>query len=509
MIELAELNSLVKSLNKPEKRFFKLLSATEPQNIDEAIKLFDFIEKMDDTEDIYYNTENENTVDRSFNNLNLLYNLILKSQRNFYSESITGFSLNDDLSDLKILLEKAQYKQCRKMLGTLKEKALRYEKFNYLLEVLELEKELCRAESYRSAQNVQYSDLLVQQEDFVLKEKNIGVYYQLYSILKYQLKNNNLNGDKTPDSFYKNFLEDPHIKEESFAISKKSLLLLLKCRALCYTALKQQKTRCVQLQDIRDLVSENSFLFEEMPRHYIDVLYSLANAYIEMNEISKVKGILNEMRAILDSKKILALDLSVKIQSDAYTIELLILTYTGKFKEGHELALKISDFVLFNDKAFNKEDKAVLLFNLANFHIYNNNYILAEKALEQLLNKNDKRARWDLKCYSRIQELVVCFELKQYSKLPLIIEALIILKKEKVFRSYTETQFIEFFENMVFQGRENVSEINFKPLHNELKDHLKNKEDNWVNFFYFNFFAYSGYKSGSGSMKDLINKSLL
>ncbi|MGZ4043418.1 MAG: hypothetical protein ACXVO9_09455, partial [Bacteroidia bacterium] len=107
MIALPELHNLIRSLNKPEKRFFKLLSSTENFKVDKAIALFDYIEKINENDDVYFKTEKDKRIDTGIENLRLLYKLILKSQRNFYSESITGFTLNDELANLKILFEKA------------------------------------------------------------------------------------------------------------------------------------------------------------------------------------------------------------------------------------------------------------------------------------------------------------------------------------------------------------------------------------------------------------------
>jgi len=509
MIALAELHNLIKSLNKPEKRFFKLLSATEKGKVDKAIALFDFIEKSDESEDIYYKTDKDNKVDVSLNNLELLYNLILKSQRNFYSEAITAFSLNDELSNIKILFEKAQYKQCRKMVKPLKERALVNEKFNYLLEILELEKNLLKAEAYNINYAEGYDSLLKQQDKFTQQEKNVGDYYQLYARLKYQIKNNILNGKKKSSSFYEDFLKLPDIKDLKKAHSKKARLILLKCRALCYTALKNYDARCKQLLELKYFVSENEFLFDEMPRHYIDILYNLANCYIEMNQPAKVKAILAEMLAIINSRKIIGIDLTIKLRSYAFNIELLILTYTAKYKEAFDLSLTINQFIAVNDKIFNKEDKSVLLFNLTNFYIYNYNYAHAEKTLEKLLLESDKKGRWDLKCYSRIQQLILCFELKQYSKLPLINDILKNLVKENVFTNPGEIRSIEFFDEIVTDGIRDVPEKQFKILNNELRSLMGNKEENWSNFFYFNLFAYSAYKSGAGEIKDIIHKNFI
>lgn len=509
MIVLAELHNLIRSLNKPEKRFFKLLSATENVAVDKAVVLFDFIEKIDDKEDVYYHTDKADHIDLSNNNIDLLYNLILKSQRNFYSETITAFSVNDELTNLKILFEKAQYKQCRKMVKALKERALNFEKFNYLIEIIELEKNLLKTEPNYQGFDKDYRELLIQQDNFIEQEKNVGEYYRLYSRLKFQVKSNSLNGKQTPTSFYEKFLEQPAIRDGRKALSKKALLMLFKCRALCYTALKSQALRCRQLIEAKELVDQNDFLFHEMTRYYIDILYNLVNAHMELNELPKVKQVLSEMNAIINSKKIISADLNLKLKGNAYIVELLLLTYTARFREAHDLSLTISEFISVNERIFNKEDKSVLLFNLANFYIYNANYQLAERVLDKLLAESDKKGRWDIKAYTRIQQLIVCFELKQYSRLPLIIPILKKLIKEKVFTALTEIRSIEFFEEIINSGDFEVSEKQYKAWHNELKGLMKIKKESWTNFFYFNFYAYSANKAGIAEIKDIIHENYL
>jgi hypothetical protein len=51
-----------------------------------------------------------------------------------------------------------------------------------------------------------------------------------------------------------------------------------------------------------------------------------------------------------------------------------------------------------------------------------------------------------------------------------------------------------------------IPEKKFKAWHQELKALIKNRKENWTNFFYFNLYAYSASKAGFGEMKDIINK---
>jgi hypothetical protein len=506
MIALPELHNLIRSLNKPEKRFFKLLSATESFPVDKAIALFDHIEKISDTDDVYYKTEKESKIDVTSENLDLLYRLILKSQRNFYSDSITGFTLSDELTNLKILFEKAQYKQCRKMIKAAKEKSLQNEKFSYWLEILELEKQLLHTEVLGHEYPAHYAVLKEEKENVVAREKNVGTYYQLYSRLKFHIKSKNPKGRKNQESFYEKFLEDPYISNHERALSRRALFLLLKCRALCYNALRQHEQRLEQLIQLKELMQADSLIFDEMPRQYIDVLNNLASSYIELGEYLPAKKALSEIQSLVNSKKLMGVDLQIKARSYAYNIELALLLLTGKLTEAGELAQTIYEFIKENQKIFNKEDKSVLLYNLVNLYIYTANYPAASRILDIAKMDSDKNSRWDIKAYSRIQEMIVHYELKEFPKFVLAVNAAKSLLRDKLFSTETECRFIEFFVNIAAAG--SFIAVGFDELHKEIKAYSDNSEDRWVNYFYFNFVAYSAYKSGRGKTGAFLIKNV-
>jgi hypothetical protein len=507
MIALAELHKLIHMMNKPEKRFFKLMCATETVKIDTAVRLFDLIEKTKDNEDIYFITDQDSLADLSAGNLDLLYQLILKSQRSFYSETIDHFSMNDELSNLKILFEKAQYRQCRKMIKSLKDQALLHEKFNYLLEITDLEKELLKSEPNHPEFAVLYKELATAQSAYVQQERQTGNCYQLYARLKFRIKNSPPNQNQSHLSFFEEFLKLPELVSIDHSLPKKAQMLMMKCRALCYTALRQQNKRCDELNVLKRFVEENNFLITEMSRHYIDILYNLANVYLETKETDKAQSVLKEMNSLAETKKIPAHDLNLKLRSYAFNVQFLVYTYTARYREATTLAGQISDFIVENNRELNREDKSLLLYNLVNFYIYSSDYRRAESTLEILLRESDRKGRWDLKCYARMQQLVLCYELKQYSKLPLVLDVVKNLVHEKMFSGQSELKAIEFFEDIAKEGQENGSEKKFKNWYNHLKPLMKNKDDRWSNFFYFDFMAYAASKSGAGEIKDIIHQN--
>ncbi|MGZ4097758.1 MAG: hypothetical protein ACXVNM_02690 [Bacteroidia bacterium] len=508
MIALPELHNLIRSLNKPEKRFFKLLSSTENFKVDKAIALFDYIEKINENDDVYFKTEKDKRIDTGIENLRLLYKLILKSQRNFYSESITGFTLNDELANLKILFEKAQYKQCRKMIKTVKEKARTFEKFSYLLELLELEKQLLHTEVPGEDYARCYNDLKSQKLKLVACEKNTGDYYQIYAKLRFQVKNRNLKGKKNQDVFYRDFLADPFLSQPEKALSRRAKFLQMKCRVFCYTALGEYDKREEQLIELKSFMQKDILFLEELPRQYIDVLYQLAFSYIERRRYAAAQKIVSEMNGLINAKKLLGTDLFIKAQSYAFTLELTLLIFTGKFTEASQLAQTIFEFIHDNQRVFNQEDKSVLFFNLANFYIYDENYSLAAKILSNSKTGSDKNSHWDLKAYMPIQEMIIYHELKEYSRFILATQSARALLKEKIYTTETDAAFINFFDGITKNPETDVPRKKFRALYNQLKDFSEKEEEMRINLNYFNFLSYASHKAGDGELKENLIKHL-
>ena len=114
-VSLEEVFDLIKSLSKSEKRFFKLTVTTD-SNSAGVSKLFDELEKSS-PEEMIKPSKVITKLLKQKNILEEIYHIILKSQRTFYAESITAYTIKDEITNLRNLFDKAQYKQCRKMLN--------------------------------------------------------------------------------------------------------------------------------------------------------------------------------------------------------------------------------------------------------------------------------------------------------------------------------------------------------------------------------------------------------
>ena len=132
-----ELYSLIKSLTKSEKRFFKLNSTLQAGEKN-YLKIFDFIEKQKkyDEDDLKANFAKETFIKHLPSEKNHLYKLILKSLRSYYSDHSVSSQLKQEIKNVEILYRKALYKECNKLVLRAKTLAEEYEKFYYWFELL-------------------------------------------------------------------------------------------------------------------------------------------------------------------------------------------------------------------------------------------------------------------------------------------------------------------------------------------------------------------------------------
>src|SRR5690606_3140650 len=135
-----ELFQLIKSLNKSEKRYFKLnFPGRENTNY---LMLFDAIDKQEiyHEQSIKEKFKNEKFVKQLTFTKNYLYSSILSSLISYNRSGSTEIQLTEIVIKLRILFNKGLYPQYFKALKNFKQKVWEYEKFYILLEILRLQR---------------------------------------------------------------------------------------------------------------------------------------------------------------------------------------------------------------------------------------------------------------------------------------------------------------------------------------------------------------------------------
>ena len=151
-----EVFQLVKSLEKSEKRNFKLFVNRHGGSADDlkVVTLFDALDKMDVYEEEGLLRRHPSIKKQQLSNLKAqLFRQILSSLRLIRDESNIDLQLHEQMDFAKILYNKALYLQSLKMLERIKENARTYHQLSYVLQALTFEKKIESLHITRSMEN--------------------------------------------------------------------------------------------------------------------------------------------------------------------------------------------------------------------------------------------------------------------------------------------------------------------------------------------------------------------
>jgi hypothetical protein len=240
------LADFIKTLGKSEKRFFKMSAATSEFDSANALELFDVLDKESmSTEKL------EKSKLFSDAEIELLYQLLLESLKNFYAESKISFQIKDDILNLRCLIDKAQYKQSRKMLSSLKRTLYDTEEFSCLLKTFDVEKKLTAFEGAKAIQTLPQS-IAGEEQSIVRKQLRIVAYHKLLIAVK--------QTDDSNKNTLEDFLKHPLLQEYTETQSMKERVFVLKCKQVVFTKLNRPENVHLLNTEIETIMHAHVFL---------------------------------------------------------------------------------------------------------------------------------------------------------------------------------------------------------------------------------------------------------
>lgn len=168
---------LIRSLTKPEKRYFKLFSSLQ-KGSKNYIRLFDSIDRQEeyDEEAIQEEFREERFAGHLHTVKNYLYRIILRSLRAYHDDSPPRLELRELLAEVEILYERGLFKQARKALRKARELAEEREDFSTLLEIVDWKQRL----SGRDTPKLERLDDLYAERKALLREMELKVDYDYH-----------------------------------------------------------------------------------------------------------------------------------------------------------------------------------------------------------------------------------------------------------------------------------------------------------------------------------------
>lgn len=495
-----ELFQLLKSLSKQEKRYFKLYAARHvigEQN--KYLLLFDAIDKQTEYDEVRIKEQFKNEAfTRQLHVIkNYLYNLIMKSMRNFHSNN-TDDRFHDLLRDAQILYDKGLHKQSSKVLDKARKFAEDNEQFLQLLEIqnwqhtiIHQNNDVNKLQEYVSGQIQVEIDLLDKYRNFLqfqLLNDRIFTHYWKSGIVRNQ---------KEKDEMARMFSEELYKNPENAAS--------FEAKFFYYNALFTFYYCTGDLINAYETVNQLVLMIESidpgLKRNTSKYISSLNNQYAIQKELKEYAESLITLKKIR-SVKATSLTQKVELFMRSYTLELDLYITTGQFNKALNILPEVMNQFKKYVRMIDKQSKLAFNYNFSYIYFGAGDYGEALTWNNHLLNDSDIHLREDIHCFARILNLIIHYELGNDQLLEHIAKSTYryLYKRKRLFK--VETVILNFIKrNPNWIDKKRMTE-NFKGLFNDL---IKLEEDPFEKhaFEYFDFISWLDSKINGSAFQEI------
>ncbi|TNF46952.1 MAG: hypothetical protein EP305_09365 [Bacteroidetes bacterium] len=503
-----ELFKLIKSLSKSEKRFFKLSSSLQSGDKN-YLKIFDYIESQPkyDEEALKEEFKNETFIKHLPSEKNHLYKLILKSLRSYYSEQSVSSVLKQEIKNVEILYNKALYKECEKFVSRAKDVAKENEKFYYWYELISWEKKLLE-EAYESGEFSHNLDELVEEEEMVIaKLRNLAEYQVIYSKINLVFRSGGFTRNEAERKVVDEIADYHLIKGKNTALSTRASSMCYYIKGLCAATNRNYEDSYIFFNKTREILDKNTKIKYDSGQRYVLTLSHLLRCYIDSKDFEKAKKLIEDLRALDGSKGFNFTDITVRIFTSSYNLELSLLHAMGDFEASVNLIPKIEELQEYYGEKVSKEQEILLTYNKAYSYFGIGEFKKALFYINLVLNDNEQNLRQDIYSFSRLFNLVLHYELENYDFLEYIIKSTnrYFSKQERDFQ--VESVCIKHIRKLA--KAVSVSEKNevLKAMKDDLQELLKDHNERVV-LEYFNISAWVDSKLAKVSLSDAVKQQL-
>ncbi|WP_207493443.1 hypothetical protein [Aridibaculum aurantiacum] len=438
------LYQLIKSLEKSEKRHFKLYIKRSSGNEDlKIIQLFDALDKMQEYDEVALLKKVPAIKKQQLSNIKAhLYKQVLASLRLLKSSENVELQLNEQLDHARILYNKGLYLQSLKILDKTKEMAFYYHQDSFLIQAISLEKKIETLHITRSMQG--RAEKLTSQANEVHERRVMiaqlsNLALQLYS---WYIKNGHARNEKDEAGVKEFFIDKlPEKAREQTGFYERLYL----CQCYCWYAFIRQDFLMYYryTQKWVNLFEEEPHMIEMEPGHYIKGMHNLLNAHFDLRNYQLFQITLRQFEAFSETKVATEHD-NARIQTFVYINSARINQHfmLGTFAEGVKLIPqieeKLEEYILYLDR----HRILVLNYKFATLHFGNGDYDRCIDYLQKIIHDHVD-LRTDLQCYARLLHLIAHYELGNFD----IIEYLI----KSVYRFMAKMENLTVVEEEMFR----------------------------------------------------------
>ena len=404
-----KLFNLIKNLTSTEKRYIKVFFSKSQVSNEKYILLFNEIDRQTELNEVKLQraTYQKEKVDgKKFSELkNYLYQTILKILQEFDKETTIDYRLQTMLGNVRVLYRRAMYEECHDQIARIRKIAETYERFETLIELLRLEKQIAHTKGdinffLNSLQNAVNQEL-----EYYKKIENITFYkntfYEVYATIRRQ----GLLGREKMLATLSATMGKKEMKSDKKALSKTAKILFYRSRSIYAYALLENEKFYADSKELLILMQSYEEYMHEETSEYISALNNFIASCFALNRFDEAAAMLENLRNVTPRTS----DDKVKIHRQYYQSKLQWCINTASFEEGMKVIKE-------REKEKEKFDNQELIhsgFYYPYFYISfgAGEYTLANGYLNEWLGATKTTDRQDLQLMARLLNLILHFEM--------------------------------------------------------------------------------------------------
>lgn len=406
---------LIKSLEKSEKRYFKLQMKKSDSNLQQnMVLLFDAIDKQ--------KTYNEKKIKQKFAGKTFikrltvtktrLYNAILKSLEAYYSSSHSDSNLTGIVEQVEILFEKGLFKQAQNLLFTIKKKALEENHFLVLQKILKTERaHFNKLVIDNETENKSNRDLNLK---IIEQHKNLLDFNKIWIKFHYELINSAVPAggteivEKVLNKYEQNLLlNDKQSLSIGAEVQKVSLNSFI-------ASLNGELKKCLNYRmQLVNILEENPHLISNNTKAYINqlnnVIYSQYHSKLyneTLSSVLKLENLKNKSNLKLNNKKLLYINVRV------YIARITIYRTTNNIALSIDYLKPLLRFYKEHSYLMELRNQVSFLINIALVRFFSADYNKATDACNDILGFDIKNHFLENYLVSNTILIISYFELK-------------------------------------------------------------------------------------------------
>lgn len=474
---------LIKSLEKAEKRHFKLYIKRSSGNEDlKIVRLFDAIDKQKEYDEAALLKKLPAITKPRLANLKIhLYKQVLASLRLLKSTDSLDLQLNEQFDYAHILYKKGLFHQSLRILERVKEMAKASQKFNFLPQALALEKRIENLHITRSmqdrAESLSNETIEINRQiDIISRLSNLSL--KLYGWYVEQGHARNEEDETDIKRFMKESMPADAFEQTGFYER-----LYLYQSYTWYAFIRQDFIQYYRYtKKWVELFEEQPMMIRVETGHYIKGLHNLLNAHFDLRNHREFEKTLRLFEQVAQKSRVKEHD-SFRIHAFIYISIARINQHfmLGTFGKGIPLIKgieeKLEEYELFIDS----HRIMVLNYKFAMLYFGNGDYKRSIDYLQRIIH-HKTNLRYDLQCYARVLHLMAHFELGN----DMLMESL----TKSVYRFMSKMKNLTVVEEAMFKFLRQSLLISPKELKGEFEKLLETIKHLEKNRFETRAFAY-------------------